>query len=42
MGFDRFSEVAVQHIISAIRPKTLQERLKNDLEFAHYNLRKDF
>lgn len=34
--------VAVSHIISAIRPKTLKNRLQSDLDFAHYGLQKDF
>ena len=34
--------VAVSHIISAIRPKTLKNRLQPDLDFAHYGLQKDF
>ncbi len=35
-------KVAVQHVLSAIQPKSLQDRLRSDLEFAHYHLRKDF
>lgn len=35
-------KVAVQHVLSAIRPQTLFDRLTADLEFAEYELRKDF
>ena len=35
-------KVAVQHVLSQIRPSSLQQRLKDDLELSHYQLRKDF
>jgi hypothetical protein len=33
---------AVEHILDAIKPKHLQSRLRDDLSFAHANLKKDF
>lgn len=35
-------EVAVDHVLSAIRPQSLHDRLAADLYFAKYELRKDF
>ena len=35
-------KVAVYHVLSKIRPETLQERIRNDLKLAHYEIRKDF
>lgn len=35
-------KVSVQHVLSAIRQKTLFDRLTSDLEFGEYHLRKDF
>lgn len=34
--------VAVQHVLSRIRPMSLQFRLRDDLELSHYSLKKDF
>lgn len=39
---DDNEKVAVSHVLSAIRPKSLQDRLKSDLEFARTDCRKDF
>ena len=39
---DANQKVAVGHVLSAIRPKTLKDRLESDLEFAHHKLKKDF
>ena len=39
---EKNQKVAVGHVLSAIRPLTLQRRLDDDLQFAHTNLRKDF
>lgn len=35
-------KVAVGNVLSAIRPKSLRERLESDLEFSHYQGKKDF
>lgn len=35
-------KVAVYHVLSAIRPNSLKERLESDLAFSHHDLRKDF
>lgn len=35
-------KVAVSHVLSAVRPANLKERLESDLEFSHHPLRKDF
>lgn len=35
-------KVAVKHVLSAIRPNTLRQRLESDLEFAYHSLKKDF
>jgi len=35
-------KVAVQHVLSAISPKSLRDRLSEDLEFSQRHLRKDF
>lgn len=35
-------KVAVQHVLSAVRPASLQARLKSNLEFSHTELKKDF
>lgn len=35
-------KVAVSHVLSAVRPKSLQDRLQSDLDFAYYDYRKDF
>ena len=35
-------KIAVQHVLSAIRPKSLCARLSDDLEFSQHHLRKDF
>lgn len=35
-------KVAVGHVLSAIKPETLQLRLRDDLEFSKHSLRKDF
>ena len=35
-------KLAVSHVLSAIRPNYLKERLESDLNFSHYNLKKDF
>lgn len=34
--------VSVYHVLSAIRPRTLQDRLDSDLQFAYHDCRKDF
>ena len=39
---EKSQKVAVGHVLSAIRPFTLQRRFDDDLQFAHSNLRKDF
>ena len=39
---DSNPKVAVYHVLSAIKPKTLCNRLENDLEFGKTELRKDF
>lgn len=35
-------KLAVQHVLSAIKPQALRKRLESDLEFAHSEVRKDF
>ena len=35
-------KVAVGHVLSAIRPTSLQSRLDSDLQFSHHDLRKNF
>lgn len=35
-------KVAVQHVLSAIRPTSLREKLESDLSFSHHSLKKDF
>ncbi len=35
-------KVSVYHVLSAIRPYTLQNRLRDDLDFSHHHLKKDF
>lgn len=35
-------KIAVDHVLSAIKPQTLHDRLEADLSFAKYELRKDF
>ena len=35
-------KLAVSHVLSAIGPNYLKERLESDLNFSHYNLKKDF
>ena len=35
-------KVAVQHVLSQIRPMSLQSRLKDDLALSQYDLQKDF
>lgn len=35
-------KVAVLHVLQAVRPATLRDRLESDLSFSHYALRKDF
>lgn len=35
-------KVAVDHVLSAIRPTSVKERLESDLEFAKYELKKNF
>jgi hypothetical protein len=35
-------KVAVWHIMDALKPKSLQARVRGDLEFAHVHLKKDF
>lgn len=35
-------KVALMHVLRAIKPKTLRERLESDLNFSQYELRKDF
>ena len=40
--FKDSQKVAVTHVLSAIRPATLKERLAGDLDFAHYGLEKTF
>ena len=35
-------KAAVSHVLSAVRPISLQNRLRADLDFAHYDSRKDF
>ena len=39
---DANQKVTVWHVLSAIRPKTLKDRLEPDLEFTHHKLEKDF
>lgn len=34
-------KLAVTHVLSAIRPQSLKERLESDLSFSHHALRKD-
>lgn len=35
-------KIAVQHVLSAIRPVSLKDRLESDLSFSHHPLKKDF
>ena len=35
-------KVAVGHVLSCIKPATLQSRLQSNLEFSHHSLKKDF
>ena len=35
-------KLAVSHVVAAIKPKHLKERLESDLDFAHRDLKKDF
>lgn len=35
-------KVAVQHVLSAVRPMVLKEHLESDLSFSHHELKKDF
>lgn len=35
-------KTAVYHVLSAVRPVSLPNRLQSDLEFLHQELRKDF
>ncbi len=35
-------KVAVHYILDAIRPEHLQSRLREDLNFSHYHLKKKF
>lgn len=35
-------KVAVYHVLSVVKPKALQHRLESDLDFAHFDCRKDF
>jgi hypothetical protein len=35
-------KVAVWHIVDALKPKSLQARVRGDLEFAHVHLKKNF
>lgn len=35
-------KVAVAHVLLAIRPTTLKDRLESDFAFCHHLLRKDF
>lgn len=39
---DSSEKVAVQHVLSAIRPAKLRSRLESDLAFSHAHTRKDF
>ncbi|PXF46452.1 hypothetical protein BWQ96_03777 [Gracilariopsis chorda] len=35
-------KIAVQHVLSSIKPKSLRLRIQSDLQLAHHNLKKDF
>ena len=35
-------KVSVGHVLSAVRPVSLKERLESDLSFSHHHLKKDF
>lgn len=39
---DDNQKVAVHHVLCAIRPQSLRERLESDLSFSHHHLKKDF
>lgn len=35
-------KVAVNYVLSAVKPETLHDRLSSDLSLSHHDLRKDF
>lgn len=39
---DEPEKVAMQHVLSAIRPAKLRTCLESEIEFAHHNLKKEF
>ena len=39
---EKNQKLAVSHVLSAVKPQTLKDRLESDLEFSHHQLKKDF